>query len=186
MAICTNCKESKANRVCALKGGLICPVCCIQIRIGEACPDDCLYLKANKAYQENFEGEHLTSTAWNEFTADFMKVLEDLESVIMEIVRNRDDIEDCDIQKALEYLIPIYGEQKRENNIGEGSLPMKLRALVEAMVSIIDLRREKGLPHTSDEEIEICLKRILGSVLLHGQRTNSRRGYIDFIDRFTI
>ena len=133
------------------------------------------------------------------FEEQYEDVLQNIEFAIVSISREKTDLVDSDVEKALNALIVEYQRQQR----GDEALVVSMRALPQLVYERAKAMCEWRLGRTkmefegadalginelkpiSVEEIIACLKRIRKSVQ-RWNRTGGQRGYLRFVSNFIV
>lgn len=190
MAKCCSCDSRKGKRNCPALGKVICSQCCGTKKEKEiACPDDCFYLGTSKKYfaerQEsekvaNFERE-LKSLQGGEDT--HLDLLQNIESGIQNVVKEKSDISDRDVEAALEYFIETGKARFDLPSKIFGELPPNVQAIADAVENILGFR--ESLSGKQEEVITKlkCIWRILDSVRTHFNPKNPH-SYLEFAAQF--
>jgi len=151
-------------------------------------------LKGDGAYLPEFSvafaGDFMT------FTDKYTDVLQNLESAIIQVYRERSDLIDAEVLMALESLIRIYNAQAQGKSIS--SRPLKglsqqvassVQQICEWRLGRISLTDAEGNPLSetptpkTPNEIVDCLK-TLQSSLRFWTKERGRQGYLNFVSEF--
>lgn len=126
---------------------------------------------------------------------EFLDVLQNIESVIISVYREKDDLLDYDVDKVLNALWMAYRAEKQEKtsatppfNANAQLVYERVKAMCEWRLGRRKLESEKDgepfqltpKPLTLDE-IMACLKRLRKSISLWTKQ-GGRQGYLHFID----
>jgi len=190
MAKCHSCDSRKGKRNCPALGGLVCSQCCGSKREKEiACPDDCFYLGTSKKYfaerQEsekisNFERE-LKSVQGDEDS--YLDILQNIESGIHILYKEKGDITDRDVETALEYFIEMGKARFDLPSKFLTELPPNIQAIADTVESILSLRESLSGKQEDVMTKLKCIWRILDSVRTHFDPKNVC-AYLEFAGQF--
>lgn len=130
------------------------------------------------------------------FEAEYEDVLQNIESAIIQVYRERPDLIDAEVLIAIESLIRTYGSQAQGKSIS--SRPIKglsqqvassVQQMCEWRLGRVTLTDAEGNPVTevptpkTPNEIVSCLKRIQSSIRLWTKK-GGRQGYLNFVSEF--
>jgi hypothetical protein len=195
MSKCIYCHERKGKRSCPALNGQICSQCCGEHRVVHiACPDDCVYLDANSAYQQKRSGERFALER-----REFYKTLFDLggerAAALFNLVEvtaygsfhDRRDSQDGDViagvQSLRRTLSPLH--------IPSGPAPVfaeRLKKEYEAFVGHKGQQKDAGAAALDQQTAMDVLDRALSFITeISGHGLQSRRflsGLFGFIDHY--
>lgn len=190
MAKCCSCDSRKGKRNCPALGGVICSQCCGNKKEKEiACPHNCFYLGTSKKYfAERQESEKISN-----FERDLkllpndenrhLEMLQNIESGIHHLYKEKGDIRDSDVEGALEYFIETGKARFDLPSKIPAELPPNIQAIADTVEKILNFRES-----LSGEREELmtklaCIRRILDSVRTHFNPRNSQ-SYLEFAGQF--
>jgi len=151
-------------------------------------------LKSDGAYLRQFSvafaGDLMT------FTDKYADVLQNLESAIIQVYRERSDLIDAEVLMALESLIRIYNTQAQGKSISSRTLKGLSQQVASSVQQICEWRlgrisltdaegnplSETPTPKTLNEIVD-CLK-TLQSSLRFWTKERGRQGYLNFVSEF--
>ncbi|MBN1310760.1 MAG: hypothetical protein JXB30_05005 [Anaerolineae bacterium] len=132
----------------------------------------------------------------NSFEDQYLDVLHNIETAIVEIGREHPGMLDLDVENALNALIRTYRAEADDRPASPPRLSEMEEEIYEGVKSMCELRLGHAELTTKDgqpvnlpieplavEEIVACLKRIQHSVRRWSKR-HGRRGYLDFVQQF--
>jgi hypothetical protein len=195
MSKCVYCHERKGKRACPALNGQICSQCCGEHRMAHiACPDDCVYLDANSAYQQKRSGERF-ALARREFYKTLFDLGGERAAALFNLVEvsaygsfhHRRDSQDADViagvQALRRTLSPLH--------IPSGPAPVfaeRLKKEYDAFLGHQAQQKDAGAPVLDQQTAMDVLDRALSFITeVSGHGLQSRRfltGLIGFIDHY--
>lgn len=190
MAKCAACNLRKGKRNCPASGSVICSQCCGDKREKEIdCPEDCFYLGKSKQYftdrqdaQRISDFEHeMKSIIGNE--DPYHDILQNIEFIIYNTYKKKGNINDRDVEIALDYIMEMGKAQMDLPSKFLTRLAPNIQGIVDAVDDILEFReslvKEKEQLMTKLK----CIYRILDSVRTHYEPDYSC-SYLNFIGQF--
>lgn len=119
-------------------------------------------------------------------------ILQNIEFAIVRTFRERPELRDPEVIAAMEKLITYYTRMKKNLPPLPIVLPERSMAVLEAMKSFCEVRREDGEVHTQSGDpmprvplriVILCLERLLDSAR-KWHKKDGQRGYLNYISQF--
>ena len=114
MAKCAACNSRKGKRNCPALGSLICSQCCGTKKEKEIdCSEDCFYLGKSKQYFTDRQDAQMISDFDREMKSiignedPYHDILQNIEFIIHKIYTEKGNINDRDVEIALEHIIEM-------------------------------------------------------------------------------
>jgi len=190
MAKCVSCNSRKGKRNCPGTGGVICTQCCGSKRGKEIdCPQDCFYLDKSKEYFtdkqtarkiSDFERE-MKNIIGNE--GPYEDVLQNIEFIIHKISTEYGDINDRDVESALDYIMEMGKAEMGLPSKFLTKLPLNIQRIVDAMDDVLELRESIAKQKEPMMDKLKCIYRVLDSVRTHYNPQNDC-SYLLFVGQF--
>ena len=190
MAKCAACNSRKGKRNCPALGSLICSQCCGTKREKEiACSEDCFYLGKSKQYFTDRQDAQMISDFDREMKSiignedPYEDILQNIEFIIHKIYTEKGNINDRDVEIALEHIIEMGKAQMDLPSKFLTRLAPNVQGIVDAIDDILESRESfiKKKEHLITKLK--CVYRILDSVRAHYQPDDSC-SYLNFIGEF--
>ncbi len=190
MAKCASCNSRKGKRNCPALGNVICSQCCGSKRANEIdCPDDCFYLGKSIQYFSHRQEAKSTSDFEREMKSimgnenQHTDILQHIELTINKVYTRKKDINDKDVETALEHLLEMGKAQMDLPSKFLTELPANVQNIVDAVNDIL-ISRESFTGEKDELMVKLkCIYRVLDSVRTHYEPSNDC-SYLNFIGQF--
>jgi hypothetical protein len=190
MAKCAACNLRKGKRNCPAFGSVICSQCCGAKREKEIdCPEDCFFLGKLKQYFTDRQDAQRVSDFEHEMKSiirnedPYEDILQNIEFIIYNTYKKKGNINDRDVEIALDYIIEMGKAQMDLPSKFLTRLAPNIQGIVDAVDDILEFRESlvKEKEHLMTKLK--CIYRILDSVRTHYEPDNSY-SYLNFIGQF--
>ena len=124
---------------------------------------------------------------------EYLDVLQNIEFAIVNVYRERNDLRDYEVMRALDALIDFYRAEARGHNPKEFHLPEKETLVFQRVQDMCEFRLGRGnlgsnvqaisIEKKTADEILACLRKIRKSVD-RWNKQGGKQGYLRFVSEF--